>query len=420
MALADRLKGAWQLFLPTPRASASLPQNTIIRETTSYQRRDRHQSIPVNAKTLMASVYNRIANDCASIRWEHVRVDENEHYLDDMPGPLERCLRYSPNPNQNAREFRLDCIETLLEEGAIAIVPIDTTSNPIDGSFNINALEVGKITQWGINSIEVDLYNPTTGERQRVWVPKAIIAVVENPFYSVMNNGNSTLQRLISKMSMLDAADADAASKSLDLIIQLPYSARSEIRKQQASERVTSIGNQLKESDYGIAYIDATERVTQLNRPLQNGLQPQIEYLTKQLFAQLGISENVFNGMASEQELLFYQNKVIEPILDTITSEMTRKFLTSTGITQGQRITYYMDRFKLASIESIASTADIMSRNEIMSPNEFRSILGYKASDDPMANSLANRNMSPETATASLQPSLSDTFNTSMRDVDSG
>lgn len=389
MKLRDRIAHAWNVFRDTGGQQFA-PHGYI-----STLRQERHTPNAVNSRTIVSSIVNRIANDAASINWEHVRVDENEHFISNMSTGLNRCLTLSANIDQNARDFKLDVVLSLLDDGAVAIVPVDTNLNPAQTSgYDILTLRVGNILQWAPNEVLVHLYNEKTGSRQDIWCPKKDVAIIENPFYSVMNAPNATLTRLTQKLALLDVADNQVAGKNLDLILQLPYSVKTPQRKQEAESRITSLTEQLAKSDYGIGYIDATEHITQLNRSVESNLLPQVEYLTKLLYAQLGISEDIFNGTASEDAILSYQQRVLEPILTAITTEMTRKWITSTGYTQGQRVQYYMDRFKLADISKLSDFMDKASRNEIMSPNEFRSILGLKASTDPAANELKNRNMS--------------------------
>lgn len=389
MKLRDRIAHAWNVFRDTGGQQFA-PHGYI-----STLRQERHTPNAVNSRTIVSSIVNRIANDAASINWEHVRVDENEHFISNMSTGLNRCLTLSANIDQNARDFKLDVVLSLLDDGAVAIVPVDTNLNPAQTSgYDILTLRVGNILQWAPNEVLVHLYNEKTGSRQDIWCPKKDVAIIENPFYSVMNAPNATLTRLTQKLALLDVADNQVAGKNLDLILQLPYSIKTPQRKQEAESRITSLTEQLAKSDYGIGYIDATEHITQLNRSVESNLLPQVEYLTKLLYAQLGISEDIFNGTASEDAILSYQQRVLEPILTAITTEMTRKWITSTGYTQGQRVQYYMDRFKLADISKLSDFMDKASRNEIMSPNEFRSILGLKASTDPAANELKNRNMS--------------------------
>lgn len=417
MKLRDRIAHAWNVFRDTGGQ-----QFTPHRYISTF-RQERHTPNAVNSRTIVSSIVNRIANDAASINWEHVRVDENEHFISNMSTGLNRCLTLSANIDQNARDFKLDVVLSLLDDGAVAIVPVDTNLNPAQTSgYDILTLRVGNILQWAPNEVLVHLYNEKTGSRQDIWCPKKDIAIIENPFYSVMNAPNATLTRLTQKLALLDVADNQVAGKNLDLILQLPYSVKTPQRKQEAESRITSLTEQLAKSDYGIGYIDATEHITQLNRSVESNLLPQVEYLTKLLYAQLGISEDIFNGTASEDAILSYQQRVLEPILTAITTEMTRKWITSTGYTQGQRVQYYMDRFKLADISKLSDFMDKASRNEIMSPNEFRSILGLKASTDPAANELKNRNMSAgdEGGDTGTSPSESDGVDASVSVDDLG
>lgn len=389
MKMRDRIMHAWNVFRDT--GNNRFASHGYI----STFRQERHTPNAVNARTIVSSIVNRVANDAASINWEHVRVDENEHFISNMNTGLNKCLTLSANIDQNARDFKLDVVLSLLDDGAIAIVPVDTNLNPAQtAGYDILTLRVGNILQWAPDAVLVHLYNEETGSRQDIWCPKKDVAIIENPFYSVMNAPNATLTRLTQKLALLDVADNQVAGKNLDLILQLPYSIKTPQRRKEAEDRIASLTDQLAASEYGIGYIDATEHITQLNRSVESNLLPQVEYLTKLLFSQLGISENVFNGTASEDEILSYQQRVLEPILTAITTEMTRKWITPTGYTQGQRVQYYMDRFRLADISKLSDFMDKASRNEVMSPNEFRSILGLKASTDPAANELKNRNMS--------------------------
>lgn len=398
MGLRDRFSHAWNAF------TNSESNKYVYRGYTTRTRYDRHIPNTVNGKTIISSIYNRIANDAASVNWEHVRVDENEQFIDNMDTGLNRCLTVSTNLDQNARDFKLDVVLSLLDEGVVAIVPVDTNLDPSQtAGYDILSLRVGPVLEWAPKEVQVRLYNEETGKKEDIWLPKKDVAIVENPFYSVMNAPNSTLKRLNQKLALLDAIDNQSIGRNLDLIIQLPYSVKSPIRKSQAQERIDSLTEQLTNSDYGIGYIDATEHITQLNRPISNNLMPQIEYLTKLLYSQLGISDTIFNGTATEEVMLNYQQRVLEPILSAITIEMTRKWITRTGYTQGQRIQYYMDRFKLADISNLGNFMDQASRNAVMTPNEFRSILGLKASTSDDSNELKNRNM-PEDSTEDQAP----------------
>lgn len=297
------------------------------------------------------------------------------------------------NKDQTGRELIQDVVLSLCDEGCVAIVPVDTNIDPINNSFSIESMRVGKILEWSPDAILVNLYNDKVGERQDVWIPKKIAAIVENPLYAVMNEPNSTLKRLIAKMNILDAIDEQSGANKLDVIIQLPYSVKNPIKRQQAEERLKDIEVQLSGSKYGIAYIDATEHVTQLNRPVENNLMDQIDYLTQMLYSQLGMDETVFNGTADEKTMLNYHNKTIEPMLSAITGNMNRKFLTRTARTQGQAIMFFRDPFRLVPVEQIAEIADKFTRNEVLSPNEIRAIIGRKPVDDERADELRNRNL---------------------------
>lgn len=387
MGLVSRVKNAWNAFA----------NDGFIKTNSHYMSADRAGKSNIsftNTRTLMTAIKTLIANDCASVRLEHVTVDDNENYLKSKPTGLQRCLTLSSNLDQSSREFKLDLFYSLLDDGDIAIVPVDTDLNPyMSDGYDILSMRIGKIQQWAPTMVQVNLYDERDGQYKDIWVNKEQTAIIENPFYHIMNAHNSTFKRLENKLALLDTVDSHNASAKLDMIIQLPYKIRSEKQLALANERRNEIVNQLQSSEYGIAYIDATEHVTQLNRPVENNLMPQIEYLTKQLYYQLGINESLLSGDASEQVLLNYTRRIIQPILETVANEFTRKFITKTGYTQGQRIKYFDDRFKMVPLDKLASFADVASRNEIMFPNEIRSILGLKASDDPRANTLSNRNM---------------------------
>lgn len=391
MGWFDSLQHAWNVFRerdPTKRKYTS----NFWQGTTSI-RPDRVMIRPSTERSIIASIYNRIAIDVASIPIHHVRVDKNGRYKEQIFSSLEECLSVEANKDQTGRELIHDVVLSLCDEGCVAIVPIDTNINPDTGSFSIESLRTGKIVEWAPDSIMVNLYNDRIGERQDVWISKKACAIVENPLYAVMNEPNSTLKRLIRKMNLLDAIDEQSGSNKLDIIIQLPYSVKSDVRRQQADSRLKDIEMQLTGSKYGIAYIDSTEHVTQLNRPVENNLMDQIDYLTQVLYSQLGLDESVFNGTADEKTMLNYHNRTIEPILSAITSNMHRKFLTKTARTQGQAIMFFRDPFRLVPVEQIAEIADKFTRNEVLSPNEIRAIIGYKPVDDERADELRNRNL---------------------------
>lgn len=391
MGLFSSLQHAWNVFRerdPTKKRS----WNNFWAGTNSM-RPDRVTIRPSTERSIIAAIYNRIAIDVASIPIHHVRVDNNGRYKENIKSSLENCLSVEANKDQTGRELIQDVVLSLCDEGCVAIVPVDTNIDPVNNSFSIESMRVGKIVEWSPDSILVNLYNDKVGERQDIWVPKKIAAIVENPLYAVMNEPNSTLKRLIAKMNILDAIDEQSGSNKLDVIIQLPYSVKSDLRRQQAEDRLKDIEVQLTGSKYGIAYIDATEHVTQLNRPVENNLMDQIDYLTQMLYSQLGMDETVFNGTADEKTMLNYHNRTIEPILSAITSNMHRKFLTRTARTQGQAIMFFRDPFRLVPVEQMAEIADKFTRNEVLSPNEIRAIIGYKPVDDERANELRNRNL---------------------------
>ena len=392
MGFTDRLQHAWNAFIgrdPTWRRAD-------IGVGYSY-RPDHSRLTRGNARSIISSVYNRIAVDAASINIEHARIDANGRYTEILPTGINNCLTLSANLDQTSRAFMEDAVLSLLDEGTIAIVPVDTTVNPIaSNSYDILTMRVGKIIEWYPEHVKVQLYNEKTGKKEDVTVPKRTTAIVENPFYSIMNEPNATAQRLIRKLNMLDAVDEQSSSGKLDLIIQLPYVIKSEARRQQAEARRKEIEMQLAGSKYGIAYTDGTERITQLNRAVENNLLNQVQYLTDMLFSQLGMPKAVFEGTADEQTMLNYHNRTIEPILSAIVDEMRRKFLTKTARTQGQSIVFFRDPFKLVPVNQMADIADKFTRNEILSSNEVRQIIGYKPVDDPKADELRNKNLNEQ------------------------
>lgn len=396
MSLRSRIQSAWNAFRAKDRNPESgMPSYTqTIGGASSYSRPDRHMMRYGNGKSIINSIYTRIANDVASVSIEQVKVDSNENYVSTMDTDLNRCLTLSANLDQSARDFKLDTVLSMLDEGVVALCPIDTDIDIMNNNaFDIESIRVCRIVSWFPDTILVEAYDERTGTKSNLYFPKQQVAIIENPFYTVMNAPNSTLRRLINKLNLLDAIDNKNGNAKLDLIIQLPYTIKSEARQQQADNRRQKIIDQLESSDYGIAYIDATEHITQLNRSIESNLMPQIEYLTKLLYSQLGISEEVFSGTAKEEDLLNYNNRLIEPILSTIVNEMTRKWITKTGYTQGQRIQYHIEPFKLVPVSQLSDIADKFTRNEILSSNEFRSIIGFKAASDPKADQLLNKNM---------------------------
>ncbi|UVK58673.1 portal protein [Arthrobacter phage GantcherGoblin] len=408
MGFGDVLKHAWNAFSERDNKPRSPFENL----GNSYgMRPDRRRLSTINDKSILSTIYTRIANDVASISIKHVRLDQNERYSETMNTDLNECLTLQANIDQSARAFRQDMVESLLDKGVIAIVPVDTSLDPTKtAGYDIQTLRVGEVVQWFPKHVRVLVYNETKGEREEVTLPKKFVAVVENPFYNVMNEPNSTLQRLRRKLSLLDFIDEQAGSGKLDLIIQLPYVIKSEARKQQANQRRTDIEEQLKNGKYGIAYTDGTEKITQLNRPAENNMLKQIEMLTAQLHSELGLTPEVFNGSASEQVMLNYHNRTIEPILTSITEAMKRTFLTKTARTQLQSIEFFRDPFKLVPVSSIADIADKFTRNEILSSNEVRGIIGFKPSSDPKAEELRNSNMpQPDQMGTSADPAVADT-----------
>ena len=386
----SRLKHAWNAFTnnkdPTPKYQDI--------GASYYYRPDRQRFTGGNERTIVTSVYNRIALDAAAVEIKHVRLDENGRYLETIDSGINRCLNEEANIDQTGRAFIQDVVMSMLDEGCVAIVPVDTTFNPnVTNSYDIQSMRVGKILQWYPNHIQVRVYNEKTGNKEDIIVPKNIVGIIENPLYAVINEPNSTMQRLIRKLSLLDAVDEQSGSGKLDLIIQLPYTIKTEARRQQAEARRKEIEVQLTNSKYGIAYTDGTERITQLNRPIENNLMKQIEYLTSMLYSQLGITQSILDGTADEKTMLNYYSRTIEPIISAIVDEMKRKFLTKTARSQGQSFLFFRDPFKLVPINDIANVADTFTRNEILSSNEIRQLIGIKPSSDPKADMLRNSNL---------------------------
>lgn len=390
------MKHAWNLFTYEDNPKRRAPTHG---GASYYSNPNRPRFSRGNERTIVTSVYNRIAMDASSIELRHVKIDENNRFKDYIKSGLDNCLSLEANIDQTGRSFMQDMIVSLLDEGCVAVVPIDTTLNPNEtGSYDINTMRVGKITQWYPDRVTVNIYNDQTGLRQEVTLPKRHIAIIENPLYAVMNEPNSTMQRLIKKLSLMDSADEEIATGNLDLIVQLPYAIKTEGRKNIAESRRKEIENQLNGAKYGVAYIDGTEHVTQLNRPIENNLMKQIEYLTNLLYSQLGITQTILDGTADENTMNNYYNRTIEPILAAIVDEFNRKFLTKTARTQGQAIMYFRDPFKLIPVSQVSEVADKFTRNEIMTSNEIRQLVGFKPSDDPAADELRNKNLSQSTA----------------------
>ena len=360
-----------------------------------YRRPDRPMFTRGNERSIVTSVFNRIAIDAASINLRHVRLDENDRFVETMDTGLNNCLSVEANTDQTGRAFVQDAVMSMLDEGCIAIVPVDTTGDPNStGAYDINSMRVGKIIDWYPQHVKVRVYNERTGNKEDVTLHKSIAAIVENPLFAVVNEPNSTLKRLIAKLNLLDAIDQQSGSGKLDLIIQLPYVIKTEARRQQAETRRQDIVNQLSGSKYGIAYTDGTEHITQLNRSVENNLMAQIEYLTSMLYSQLGITQSILDGTADDKTMLNYYNRTIDPILSAIIDEVKRKFLTKTARTQLQSISAFRDPFKLVPVNDISEIADKFTRNEILSSNEIRQIIGMKPSADPKADELRNKNLS--------------------------
>ena len=394
MSFVDRLQHAWNVFTNKDELMSDYKNVSM---AYSY-RPDRPRLTRGNERSIVTSVFNRISTDASSINIRHIKLDENERYIETVNSKLNRCLNLEANIDQTGRAFLQDTIMSMLDEGCVAMVPIETTFNPkVTDSYDILSMRTGKIVQWAPADVKVNVYNERTGRREDIWVPKKTVSIIENPFYAVMNEPNSTMQRLIRKLNLLDAIDEQSSSGKLDLIIQLPYVIKTEARKQQAENRRKDIEEQLSGSKYGIAYTDGTERITQLNRPVENNLMKQIEYLTTMLYSQLGITQTILDGTADDKTMLNYYNRTIEPILSAIVDEMKRKFLTKTARSQKQSISYFRDPFKLVPVNDLAEIADKFTRNEIMSSNEIRQIVGMKPSSDPKADELRNKNLSEPT-----------------------
>ena len=390
MGLKDRLVHGWNAFIGRDPTYAS-PVNYGY---SSYYRPDRARFTRGNEKSIVTPVYNRISLDVASIPIIHAKLDENGKYIETIEDSLNDCLSLEANKDQTARAFVQDIVISMFDEGYVAVVPIDVDINPDkSGSYDIETLRTGRILEWFPDDVKVRLYNDKTGRHEELIVPKRLTAIIENPFYSVMNEQNSTLKRLVRKMNLLDTIDERKGAEKLDLIIQLPYVIRNDLKKQQAEARRKDIEMQLSGSKYGIAYTDGTERITQLNRSIDNQLPEQVQTLLNMFYSQIGVSEKILNGTADEKEMKNYYNRTIEPIISAIADEFRRKFLTKTARTRGHTIRFFQDPFKLVPTTDLADLADKFTRNEIVSSNEFRQVLGMKPSDDPRANELRNKNM---------------------------
>ena len=393
LSFGSRIRRAWNVFKnrdPMTDMSWRLGYG-------DSQRADRVILSSNNEKTIVNAIYNRIALDVASLKFRHVRLDENERFKEEMSTGLNEVLKTEANLDQSGRAFVHDMVLSMIDEGVVAAVPVETTDDPeVSSSYDILQMRVGPIVEWYPQHVKVRLYNSVTGQRQEFTFRKRDVAILENPFYAVMNAPNSTLQRLIRKLRLLDVIDEQAGSGKLDLIIQLPYTIRSEARQQQAEVRRKSVEDQLAGNKLGIAYIDSTEKVIQLNRSIENNLLKQVEYLTSMLYSQLGFSQSILDGTADEQTMLNYQNKTVEPLASTITDEFKRKFLTKTARTQGQSVMFFTEPFRITPVSQIAEIADKFTRNEILTSNEIRQIIGIKPSDDPKADELRNSNLNQE------------------------
>ena len=399
--VGSRIRSAWNAFLnkdPTYRYSFG---------SSYYRRPDRIRMTGGNERSIVTAIFNRIALDVAAIDVYHCRLDKDDRFKEVIKGPLNDCLTVEANIDQTGRALRQDIVMSMFDEGCVAIVPVDTDINPtVTDSYDILSMRVGKILEWFPAHVKVRVYNDKTGEKEDVILPKSMVGIVENPLYAVINEYNSTMQRLIRKLNLLDVIDEQSGSGKLDLIIQLPYVIKTEQRKQQAEERRNAIMDQLK-GPLGIAYTDGTEKVVQLNRPIENNLLKQVEYLTSMLYSQLGITQSILDGTADDKTMLNYYSRTIEPIIAAIVDEMKRKFLTKTARTQGQTIKFFRDPFKLVPINDIAEIADKFTRNEILTSNEIRGIVGFKPSSDPKADQLINANLNhPEEKEQPVKPEV--------------
>lgn len=393
-SILTRIKNAWNVFRDKEIVSSDTGRSY------SY-RPDRNRMYLGTERSILSSIYTRIGIDVSAIPIRHVRLDENDRFVELIKSGLNNCLTLEANIDQTARAFIQDVTMSLCDEGVVAIVPIDTTINPaVSSSYDVLTMRTGKITQWYPEHVRVLVYNQRTGVKEEIVVSKTTTAIIENPLYSVMNEPNSTLKRLIDKLNILDAIDQQSGSGKLDIIIGLPYTIKTELKRTQAEQRRKDIETQLQGSRYGIAYADATEKITQLNRPAENNLMTQIEFLTNMLYSQLGLTKEIFEGTAEEAHMINYYNRTIEPILSAITDGMKRSFLTKTARTQGQSLVYVRDPFRLVPTSQLADIADKFTRNEILSSNELRSIMGFKPSEDPAADELRNKNINqPEEST---------------------
>lgn len=398
--LGSRFRSAWNAF-----TGADKLRYRDLGPSYSY-RNDRPRLIRGSERSIINSIFNRIAMDVASLEIQHVKLDDKGRFSDVINSDLNNCLTLEANIDQTARAYIQDLVYSMLQEGVIASAPIDTNDDLTEtGSYRILTMRTGSISEWYPYAVKINAYNEATGKREDVIFPKSSVAIIENPLYAVVNEHNSTLQRLVRKLNLLDAVDEQSGSGKLDMIIQVPYTIRSEVNKTRAEERKRSIEQQLAGSKYGIAYIDSTEHITQLNRPLNNNLMSQVEYLTNMLYSQLGITQAIMDGTADEQAMLNYNSRTIEPIASAIVDEYKRKFLTKTARSQGQSIMVFRNPFKLVPLNNIAEIADKFTRNEILSANEIRQVIGYKPSDDPKADQLINSNLNHSNEELDISPS---------------
>lgn len=417
MSFGSRLKHAWNAF------TGNVQINYRDLGMSYSYRADRPRMSRGNERSIVTSVYNRIALDVASLSIQHVRLDENGRFLSVIEDGLNNCLTLEANVDQTSRSFIQDVVVSMFDEGSVAIIPVETTTDPtVSGSYDIQSIRVGQILDWYPKHIRTRVYNDRTGKKEDIVMPKSAVAIIENPLYAVINEPNSTMQRLIRKLNLLDVIDEQSGSGKLDLIIQLPYVIKTESRRQQAENRRKDIESQLSGSKYGIAYTDGTEHITQLNRSVNNNLMSQIEYLTSMLYSQLGITQSILDGTADEKTMLNYNNRTIEPIISAIVDEMKRKFLTKTARSQFQSISFFRDPFKLVPVNEIAEIADKFTRNEIMTSNEIRQVVGMKPSDDPRADELRNKNLSKPSGSDQQSEETSSTIDDPVEDtaIDSG
>lgn len=390
--ITNGLKHAWNSFVGDDEAPKPFFNPGGVSVSTAQPDRPRFRIF--SERTIISSIYTRLAIDVASVRMEHVRTDKNGMYKETMDSGLNECLTIAGNIDQPGSHLRRDMALTLFSEGVMAVLPVDTTMDPRNsGNWDIKNMRVGTVIQWSPQHVQVRAYNEKSGQREDIWVPKSIVAIAENPFYSVMNEPNSTLQRLVHKLSLLDNVDEISSQGKLDIILQLPYVVKSETRKDQAEKRINAIQEQLKDSTYGIAYTDGTEKITQLNRSVENNLLEQVRYLKEELYNELGLTADIMNGTADDTAMLNYMNRTIEPVLDAIVEAMAMKFLTKTARTQHQAIMYFQTPLKMIPVSQLANIADVLSRNQIVTPNELRPAIGLKPSQQPQANELVNSNM---------------------------